>query len=140
MILQTFSTDISKMKTKLFFVFFKFSSLEQLWALKSIACVLFVSERLDGSGERTWFIHKITQIFRGFPLLFTPYLSDRELFDSTENDFKVDWSLSQCNRAKKYASRCNFFKFEFSHFFYLIFYTPYVSTVRGSNSSLWVPD
>ena len=56
--------------------------------------VLFVSERLDGSGERTWFIHKITQIFRGFPLLFTPYLSDRELFDSTENDFKVDWSLS----------------------------------------------
>ena len=56
--------------------------------------VLFVSERLDGSGERTWFIHKIIQIFRGLFLLFTPYLSDQELFDSTENDFKVDWSLS----------------------------------------------
>ena len=40
MVLQKFSTDISKMKKKKKFLqFFKFSSLEQLWALKSIACV-----------------------------------------------------------------------------------------------------
>ena len=56
--------------------------------------VLFVSGCLDWSGVRFWKIDKIIQVFRGLFLLFTPYLSNRELFDSTETDFKVHRSLS----------------------------------------------
>ena len=56
--------------------------------------VLFVSGCLDWSGVRFWKIDKIIQVFWGLFLLFTPYLSNRELFDSTETDFKVHRSLS----------------------------------------------
>ena len=63
--------------------------------------VLFVSGCLDWSGVRFWKIDKIIQVFRGLFLLFTPYLSNQELFDSTETDFKVHWSLSYCNRVNK---------------------------------------
>ena len=48
-------------------------------------------------------------------MLFTPYLSDRELFDSTETDLLVSVTV-QKNRPHGVI----FFKFEISHFlFYL---------------------
>ena len=102
LVLQTFSTDISKMKTILFLSIFQVlltgatlgPEINSLCRQQGCFHVLFVSGCLDWSGVRFWKIDKIIQVFRGLFLLFTPYLSIRELFDSTETDFKVHRSLS----------------------------------------------